>query len=185
MCLLTAMPSKCGPGSFSTMKAVMPSSARAASSTMEARSPLVTQALLPLRTYSSPSRSARHEMFRVSLPASGSESERRPPSFSRGHGGEPALLLLLRPVRQDHGGRHGVGVHNAGEAHPAVGQLLNDPDVGQQVETEAAVLLGDGDAEEAERAHLLDDRLGIGVGALEVGGDGDDLSLPRSGGRSR
>ena len=78
MCLLTAMPSKRGPGSFSTMKAVMPSSARAASRTMEARSPLVTQALLPLRTYSSPSRRARHEMLRVSLPASGSESESAP-----------------------------------------------------------------------------------------------------------
>ena len=72
------MPSKRGPGSFSTMKAVMPSSARAASATMEARSPLVTQALLPLRTYSSPSRWARQEMLRVSLPASGSERESAP-----------------------------------------------------------------------------------------------------------
>ena len=45
---------------------------------MAARSPLVTQALVPLTTYSSPSRWARQEMLRVSLPASGSERERAP-----------------------------------------------------------------------------------------------------------
>ena len=104
------------------------------------------------------------------------ERERTAP-FSRGHGGEPAPLLFLRAVRHDHGGRHGVGVHDPREAHPAVGQLLNDADVGQQVEAEAAVLLGDGDAEEAERAHLLDDLLGKCVGALEIGRHGDDLAL--------
>ncbi len=72
------MPPERGPGSFSTMKAEMPSSVRAANATIDARSPLVTQALVPSTTYSSPSRRARHEMFRVSLPASGSESERAP-----------------------------------------------------------------------------------------------------------
>ena len=56
----------------------MPSSVRAASATMDDSSPLVTQALHPLRMYSSPSRWARHEMLRVSLPASGSESDRAP-----------------------------------------------------------------------------------------------------------
>ena len=60
------------------MKAEMPSSDRAASATMAARSPLVTQALVPLRTYSSPSRRARHDRLRVSLPASGSDSDRQP-----------------------------------------------------------------------------------------------------------
>ena len=78
-----------------------------------------------------------------------------------------------------------MGVHDAGEAHPAVGQFLNDADVGQQVQAQAAVLLGDGDAEEAERAHLLDDGLGEGVGALEIGGNGNDLVAPRIGGPSR
>ena len=70
-----------------------------------------------------------------------------------------------------------MGVHDAGQAHPAVGQLLNDADVGQQVEAEAAVLLGDGDAEETQRSHLLDDGFGEGVRALEIRGDGNDLSL--------
>ena len=81
------MPSNRGPGSFSTMKAEMPSSVRAARATIPARSPLVTQALVPLTTYSSPSRAARQEMFRVSLPASGSDSDsapRRSPVAMRG-----------------------------------------------------------------------------------------------------
>ena len=60
------------------MKAEIPSSVRAARATSPERSPLVTQAFVPLTTYSSPSRVARQEMFRVSLPASGSESERAP-----------------------------------------------------------------------------------------------------------
>ena len=72
------MPSKVGPGSFSTMNAEMPSSVRAASATMPARSPLVTHALVPLRTYSSPSRCALQAMLRVSLPASGSDSDSAP-----------------------------------------------------------------------------------------------------------
>ena len=78
MFLLTVIPSNVGPGSFSTINAEMPSSVRAASATMPARSPLVTHAFVPLMTYSSPSRVARQDMLRVSLPASGSESERPP-----------------------------------------------------------------------------------------------------------
>ncbi len=56
----------------------MPSSVRAARATSPARSPLVTHALVPLTTYSSPSRSALQAMLRVSLPASGSESDSAP-----------------------------------------------------------------------------------------------------------
>ena len=60
------------------MNALIPSSVRAASATNAARSPLVTQALVPLTTYSSPSSTARQLRLRVSLPASGSESESAP-----------------------------------------------------------------------------------------------------------
>ena len=69
------------------MKHVMPSSVRAASATSPARSPLVTHIFVPVITYSSPSRTARQEMLRVSLPASDSESDRQPrssPVASRG-----------------------------------------------------------------------------------------------------
>ena len=62
------------------MKHEMPSSVRAASATMPARSPFVTHIFVPLITYSSPSRTARHAMLRVSLPASDSESDRQPRS---------------------------------------------------------------------------------------------------------
>ena len=164
-----------GPGSFSTMKAEMPSAVRAARATMPARSPLVTQALVPLTTYSSPSGIALHEMLRVSLPASGSESERAPRRSPAAMVGQPALLLLLGAVRHDQGGRHGVGVDDAGEAHPPVGQLLDDADVGEQVETEAAVGLGDGHAEEPDLAHLRHQLRREPVLVLELGGDRDDL----------
>ena len=56
----------------------MPSSVRAASATTPARSPLVTHALVPLSTYSSPSRRALQAMLRVSLPASGSDRDSAP-----------------------------------------------------------------------------------------------------------
>ena len=94
-----------------------------------------------------------------------------------GHGGEPTLLLLLGPVSEDQCGHHRVGVHDAGEAHPAVGELFDDPDVGQQVEAQTAVLLGDRDAEQPEVAHLTDDLFREGVGPLEGGGCRDHLAL--------
>ncbi len=50
MLRLTEMPSKRGPGSFSTMKQVMPSGVTAASATRPARSPLVTHILVPSMT---------------------------------------------------------------------------------------------------------------------------------------
>ena len=44
------MPPKRGPGSFSTMKQVMPSGVRAARATIPALSPLVTHILVPSMT---------------------------------------------------------------------------------------------------------------------------------------
>ena len=61
------------------------------------------------------------------------------------------------------------------EAHPAVGQLLDHADVGEQVEAQPAVGLRDGDAEQPELAHLCDDRLGVAVLVLHLGGHRDDL----------
>ena len=156
-------PLECGPGSFSTMKAEMPSSVRAARATRPARSPLVTHALVPLTTYSSPSRSARQrDVAGVAAGVRLGQGQRAPP-FPGGQERQPPLLLLLAAVLQEQGRHHGVGVDHAGQAHPPVGQLLDHSDIGQKVEAEPAVGLGDGDAEQSEGAHLLDD-LGRGSG---------------------
>src|SRR5205085_5540012 len=74
----TVMPPDRFPGSFSTMKQVMPSGVLAASATTLDRSPLVTHVLVPSMTYSSPSGVALHRRDRVSLPASGSLRLRAP-----------------------------------------------------------------------------------------------------------
>ena len=168
MLRLTVMPPHVGPGSFSTMKHEMPSSVRAASATMPARSPFVTHIFVPVITYSSPSRTARHEMLRVSLPASDSDSDRQPRSSPGREARQPALLLLLGAVVHDEVRGDRVRVDDARQRHPAVRELLDHADVGEEVEAEAAVLLGDRDAEQAERLHLLDDRLGIRVGVLDL-----------------
>ena len=63
------------------------SGVRANSMTSEDRMPLVTHIFVPLTTHSSPSHSARQRRAPVSLPASGSESEkaaRNDPSHIRG-----------------------------------------------------------------------------------------------------
>ena len=98
------MPSNVGPGSFSTMNAEMPSSVRAASATMAARSPFVTHAFVPLSTYSSPSRCALQAMLRVSLPASGSDSDRAPRRSPVAIDGSQRCLLLVGAVGHDQRG---------------------------------------------------------------------------------
>ncbi len=57
---------------------MIPSSVRAARATRPARAPFVTHILVPVMTYSSPSRLARQVSALVSLPASVSESDRAP-----------------------------------------------------------------------------------------------------------
>ena len=98
----TVIPSNDPPGSFSTRKQVMRSSGvRAISMTRDDRWPLVTQNLVPLTTHSSPSRSARHRMAPVSLPASGSDSEkaaRNEPSHIRGRNRWRCSSVPNRPI---------------------------------------------------------------------------------------
>ena len=171
------MPSNRGPGSFSTMNAEIPSSVRAASATMPARSPLVTHAFgavddVLLAVALRPAGQVARVTSGVGLGQGQAAA-----AFAGGHGGEPAPLLFLVAVRHDQRGRHGVRVHDAGQAHPPIGELLDDADVREQVEAEAAVLLRDGDAEQAEAAHLGDDLVGEGVGVLEVRRHRDDVTL--------
>ena len=171
MLRLTVMPPLFGPGSFSTMKQQMPASVRAASATIAARSPLVTHIFVPSITYSSPSRAARHARLRVSLPGVGLRQRQAAAQLAGRQARQPALLLRVGAVVHDEVRGDRVRVDDARQRHPAVGELLDHADVGEQVEPEPAVLLGDRDAEQAERLHLLDDRLGELVGVLQLGGD--------------
>jgi hypothetical protein len=68
-----------------------------------------------------------------------------------------------------------VGVDDARHRHPAAGDLLHDQGVGEQRLAEAAVLLRDGQPEQAELLHPRDDLGGILVPVLKLGRDRDDL----------
>ena len=126
---------------------------------MPARSPLVTHVLVPLITYSSPSRVglARDVAGVAAGVGLGQRQARRAARRSPSAGSQrcfcssvPWCMISVA---------HIVWVLTMPDRrHPAVGQLLDDADVGEQVEAEAAVLLGDRDAEQPELAHLLDDR---------------------------
>ncbi len=85
-------------------------------------------------------------------------------------------LLLLGAVGHEQADDDRVRVDHAGERHPAVCELLDDRRIGDEVETETAVLDGDRDPEEAERLHLLDHGLGVLVGALEPRDGGGHLT---------
>ena len=157
------------------MKQVMPSGVLAASATTPARSPLVTHIFVPSRMYSSPSGVALHRMACVSLPASGSDSENAARTSPVAMRGSQLLALLVGAEPLDQVGRDGVGVEHAGERHPPVRQLFHQPGVGEHVELEAAVLLGDARPEDPERLHLLDHRLGVAVRVLVLGRVRDDV----------
>ena len=66
-------------------------------------------------------------------------------------------------------------VDDAAHRHPAAGDLLDDQRVGEQRLAEAAVLLGDHQAEDPHLLHALDDLRRVLVLVLELGGDRQDL----------
>ena len=185
MFLLTVRPPLVGPGSFSTMKHEMPSSVRAASATMPGalavRDPhlravddvLVAVARRPARDVARVAAGVGLRQREAAAELAGREAR------------QPALLLRFGAVVHDQVRGDRVRVDDARQRHPAVRELLDDADVGEQVEPEAAVLLGDRDAEQPERLHLLDDRVGIRVGVLELRRDRDAPRARRTGARSR
>ena len=91
-----------------------------------------------------------------SVPQSGSVSA-SPPRSSAGREPRQELRpLLVGAVAADELGHHQVRVDHPGERHPRPRDRLDDPHVRRRREPEAAVLLRDRRAEEAELAHLLD-----------------------------
>ena len=158
MLRLTVMPPNFGPGSFSTMKHEMPSSVRAASATMPGALAVGHPHLragdhVLLAVAHGAARDVARVAARVGLRQRQAAAE-----LARREARQPALLLLVGAVVHDEVRGDRVRVDDARQRHPAVGELLDDADVGEEVEPEAAVLLGDRDAEQAERLHLLDDR---------------------------
>jgi hypothetical protein len=99
----------------------------------------------------------------------------RPADLPGRHLGQVALLLLLGAVLQDHVGHDEVGVDDAADRHPAARDLLHAQGVGEQGLAQAAVLLGDHQAEDPHLLHPLDDLLRVFVAVLQLGGDRDDL----------
>ena len=100
------------------------------------------------------------------------------------HPGQEVLLLLLCAVLADHVGDDEVGVDDARHRHPAAGDLLHHQRVGEQRLAQAAVLLGNGQPEQAELLHPLDDLGRVLVLVLKLAGDRDDLlvdELPHRG----
>ena len=77
-----------------------------------------------------------------------------------------------------------MGAQHAGNAHPTLGEFLEDHREGGVVETQAAVLLRHGDAEQPQFRHLLDEPVGVGVVPVVGGGLGRNLppdELPHEG----
>ena len=103
---------------------------------------------------------------------------------SRGAAASAASAPRCRGARSARGDR--VRVDDARQRHPAVRELLDHADVGEQVEPEPAVLLGDRDPEQA-RAPSSARRwsAGILVGVLELGWRRGSPRARRSGARSR
>ena len=171
------MPPNVGPGSFSTMKHVMPSSVRAASATMPGalavRDPHLRSGdhVLVAVTY----RAAR-DVASVA-PGVGLGKRQAAPQLARRQPRQPTLLLLPRAVAHDHACRDRVRVDDAGERHPPRRELLDDRDVRQQVQAQTTEMLGDRDPEQPHRLHLLDDVGRVLVRVLEVARDRQHLSL--------
>ena len=70
-------------------------------------------------------------------------------------------------------------MHRDGHPHPRVrpGELLEHEDVGEEVGTGAAVLLGDAHAHQPELGELREELVGEAVLAIPGGGVRDDLGL--------
>ena len=135
----------------------------------------------PLSTQSSPSRVAREVRLPASEPVSGSVSPKQP-SAARGRElGQPLLLLLLGAEEQDRlADQSAADRHDAAQRGVGPAELLHGEGVGDVVAAEAAVLLGDGQAEEADLGHLGHDREVDGLVAVPPRAVRDRLASRKS-----
>ena len=101
-----------------------------------------------------------------------------PDRAARREAGNETLPLLVAAEREDRE-RHGARVHRDRDADSCVRsrELLEHEDVGEEVGTGAAELLGDADAHEAELAELREELAREGVIAIPRGRVRRDLGL--------
>ena len=102
------------------------------------------------------------------------------PELAAGEAGKVALLLPVGAEAFDHRRHDQMGVEDAGDGHPRRRDPLDDPGVGHGAEAQPAIFRRHGGAEQAEFLHLLDDFAWIGVGGLELMGDGLDVARDES-----
>ena len=107
--------------------------------------------------------------------------EREPaPQLTAREAGQVGIPLLVGAEALDGGGHDEVRVDEAAHRHPGVGEPLDDLGVGGDRQAEAAVILGDGGAEETHLLHLLDDVLRVDVVVLQRGDVGADVAVQES-----
>ena len=112
----------------------------------------------------------------ASEPVSGSVSPKQPSLLAVGQLGQPLLLLLLGAEEQDRlADQAAADRHDAAQRGVGAAELLHGQRVGDVVAAEAAVLLGDGQAEEADLGHLGHDREVDGLVAVPPGAVRDRL----------
>ena len=136
--------------------------------TSPARSPFVTHIFVPLTTYSSPSRTARVRIACTSEPHSGSVIENAPRSSPVAIRGRQRSFCSSVPWRISMFATIKCVLMIPESVIQPRGQLARPRRIGEQIEPEAAVLLGDRDPEDAQLLQSLDDVVGEDVVVLQL-----------------
>ncbi len=98
----------------------------------------------------------RHGADRLQVRARIGLCQRQPPAnFTSGKPGQPFRLLLRRAEAFDGSGHDEVRIENAGDRHPVAGNAHHDLGIGRRWQTQPAIFLSDGRAEQAHFGHLL------------------------------
>ena len=102
------------------------------------------------------------------------------PELAGGEAGQVVVALLVGAEALNGGGHDEVRVDKAAHRHPGVGEALDHFGVRSDRQAEAAILFGDGGAEEPHLLHLLDDVFRVDVVVLERGDVGADIAVQES-----
>ena len=94
------------------------------------------------------------------------------PQLTGGHPRQVPVLLFLCPVVLDELGDHGVTAHGPGQAHPAARELLGYEHVARSAHLGVAPRRRNGQPEDSELLHRLDELLGIGVRVIQLPDNG-------------